>query len=247
MANPFAGQTEGIRAGQAGADGTKDADQYRISILKRYIAGEGGLKNNVEAYAGAYRPDTAKSAIANYEARSAQRQGLIQGIEDLPDQYGNEVNQLTREAGRAQGEGVSNTRKNFNRRGLLYSGLRESGEQGVKNSVASNLQSGVSGATRDYQNLLNSRKQALAGIELASKQEALNNANAAFEMTTRNNVARAQALQQLGEGVGYAAGSYYGRKSPTPSAGSDGGGGSMNDALSMSNNSYWASNPYSSR
>lgn len=242
MANPFAGQTEGIRAGQASADGTKDPDQYRISILKRYIAGEGGLKNNVEAYAGSYDPSSARSAISNYEARSAQRQGLIQGIEDLPDQYGNEVNLLKSEANRAQGEGVSNTRKNFNRRGLLYSGLRESGEQGVKNSVASNLQSGVSGATRDYQNLLNSRKQALAGIELASKQEALNNANAAFEMTTRNNVARAQALQQLTEGVGELGGRLYGGRGK---AGSDGGGSGMGGALQESQNSYWASNPYS--
>ena len=36
MANPFAGQTDGIRAGQAGAEGSIDPDQYRISILKRY-------------------------------------------------------------------------------------------------------------------------------------------------------------------------------------------------------------------
>ncbi len=156
------------------------------------------------------------SAINATEAKRNQRQGLISAIEGMGDSYQSDLDLLNQEAGSALQSGLSNTRKNYNQRGLLYSGLRQGGEQSVKGQVANQLASGTANTTRDYQNTLDARKQALANIDLAGRQESLNNANMAFEQTTRNNIARMQAMQQLGEGVGSVAGMYYGRESSAP-------------------------------
>jgi hypothetical protein len=219
MANPFQSQVDSVRS--SGLYDDKDA--WAKDTLRSYLGGDNRFKDWVRGIAGAGRPDTARSALANLEARDTQRRGLIQGIESMPGQFQEETDLLKGEANRALESGLSNTRKNFNKRGLLYSGLREGGEQSVKGGVASSLASGMAGATRDYQNLLDQRKQALASLGLQTQAQQLEAANQAFEMTQRNNVARAQAFQQLGQGVGYGAGMWAGgafsREPSTPSTG----------------------------
>lgn len=188
-----------------------DRDRADRDHLKWYLSGAGDkAKSGVRRIAGAANVNVARSALANMEARDTTRRGLVAGIESMPGQYQEEVDLLKGEANRALGTGLSNTRKNFNKRGLLYSGLREGGEQSVKSGVASSLASGMAGTTRDYQNLLDQRKQAIASLGLQNQQAQLEAANQAFEMTQRNNVARAQAFQQLGQGVGYGVGMYAG-------------------------------------
>lgn len=204
--NPFQSQVD-----QARSSGLfNDRDQWQKDTLRSYLGGDNRFKDWVRGIAGAGRPDVARSALANLEAKDTTRRGLVAGIESIPGQYQEEVDLLKGEANRALGTGLSNTRKNFNKRGLLYSGLREGGEQSVKSGVASALASGMAGMTRDYQNLLDQRKQAIASLGLQNQQAQLEAANQAFEMTQRNNVARAQAFQQLGQGVGYGAGLYAG-------------------------------------
>lgn len=126
-----------------------------------------------------------------------------------------DTNKLT--AGSAVGQGLKNTRENFNSRGLLYSGAREGGEQQVKSAGASQLAGAMAGSARDSANSTNAAKAAYASVDLATQQDTLNRANQAFDTANQNNIARLQAMQQLGAGIGQAAGSIAGSYS-SPSA-----------------------------
>lgn len=192
-----------------------DPDAYRTHILQRYLGGEGGLKNLVRSYAGALRPDLARSAIQKYQQRSRQRSGLNQALAGQGEQQRAEEDLIKQEANQALGSGIKSTRENFNRRGLLFSGLREGGEQKVRSGVAAQTAQNLGGVAKDYANLADSRKQALASLELQNAQQMQQMADQAFETTNRNNIARRQAYQQLGQGIGAAAGSYYGSRTTT--------------------------------
>lgn len=220
--NPATG-TGDKRLGTGGG-ANADADYYHASLLQRYINGEGGLKGDVMAYAGAYNPDVARSAMNALLARSAQRGELNSQIGQLPGLEKQEENLLASDAQQAMGQGIKNTRQNYNQRGLLYSGLRQGGEQQVRTQAASSLASGIASTRRDYQNAADAKRQAIAHLGLASQQESIDRANAIFEMNTKNSIARRQAIEQLGEGVGAVGGriaNYYFGDNPstTPSTG----------------------------
>lgn len=125
-------------------------------------------------------------------------------------------------SGQALGEGLKNTRQNYNSRGLLYSGMRQTGENQVKGAVAGQLASSVAGSKRDSSNSLTAAQNAYASVDLANQQESLQLAHQAFDTANANSIARLQAMQQLGSGVGGLAGTIAGsyRRSPasTPAA-----------------------------
>jgi hypothetical protein len=106
--------------------------------------------------------------------------------------------------------GVKKTRQNYNSRGLLYSGMREGGEDAIKNAAAGGLASDIANTRAEYGNLLNEQKQAYANVGLADQRDLVNQANETFEIATKNSIARQQAYQQLGQGLGYAAATVYG-------------------------------------
>lgn len=193
-----------------------DDDLYRASILQRYLRGEGGLKNSVKGYAGDMNVDVARSAMNRYLAQAGQRKELKGQLGGLAGLQRQEEHVLKNEANQAIGEGVKNTRQNFNQRGLLYGGMREGGEQNVKAQGAATLSAGLAGVKRDYANQADATKAAIANIGLKTQQEAMQRANMVMETNMRNNVARQQAYQQLGEGVGYAAGAAYGSMNKKP-------------------------------
>lgn len=199
-------------------DADFDDDLYRASILQRYLRGEGGLQNSVKSYAGDLNTDVARSAMNKFLAQAGQRKGLKGQLAGLGAQQTQEEMLLKNEAREATGAGIKNTRQNFNQRGLLYGGMREGGEQNVKAQGAATLASGLAGVKRDYANQADATKAAIANIGLKTQQEAMQRANLVMETNMRNNVARQQAYQQLGEGVGYAAGAAYGSMNKTAPA-----------------------------
>jgi hypothetical protein len=206
-----------------------DADKYHASLLARYLGGEGGLKGDVEAYAGDLNTDVARSAMNNLLARAGQRKELKTQLSALPGQQQDEENMLTREATTAMGEGLKKTRQNYNQRGLLYGGMREGGESQVRSQTASALSSNLSGVRRDYQNEADAKKTAIAQLGLAAQKEALERASMVQEQTMKNSVARMQAYQQLGQGVGYAGARAYSAYSSS---------GSNYDNMNPNNNNY---------
>lgn len=192
-------------------DADYDSDLYRAAILQRYLRGEGGLKGSVEAYAGGYRPDLAQTAMNKYLAQAGQRREMKGQLAGLGEVQGREERLLTNEANRAVDQGVKRTRENMNRRGLLYGGMREGGEAQVRAQGAATLSANLAGARRDYANQADAIKKSIASIGLANQQQQLEMANQVMESNMRNAIARRQAYQQLGEGVGYAAGAYFNR------------------------------------
>lgn len=162
-----------------------------------------------------------QNALLNmYRGRIGLKNSLAEQIVGAPGQLKAEEGNIGQTAQAALNSGVRHTRENFNSRGLLYSGLREGGEQQVKGDVASEYASGIAGAERGSKNSTEAAKAAYAAVGLASEQHSLDMANHAFDTANANNIARLQAMQQLGQGVGSAAGtvagSYYGPNTPPP-------------------------------
>ena len=156
-----------------------------------------------------------QTALLNmYKSRIGIKNSLAEQIANNGNQLQSEKDSLNLEAGRALDQGVRGARQNYNRRGLLYSGMREGAEQGARGAVAGAYASGMAGAERESANSLEAAKSAYDQVDLATQQEALTRANQAFDTASANNIARLQAMQQLGYGLGrvggLVAGSYSG-------------------------------------
>lgn len=184
----------------------RDGDLYHAAMMQRYIMGDQRYRGDAQAWAGTLNTDTVKSAIEGLRARAGQRSGLKNQLSSLSGEQMKEESLLKREADRAVGQGVQKTRENYNRRGLLYSGMREGGEQGVRAQGAAQLQGTISDSRRDYAKKADATKEAIAKLGMAQQQQALELQRQVFETSMRNSVARQQAFQQLGSGVGYLVG-----------------------------------------
>lgn len=119
-------------------------------------------------------------------------------------------NQIEREGNQALKSGIKNTRQNYNSRGLLYSGLREGGEQSVRGSVASAMAGQKAQSNADLNKMAQAKYQTAAQAGLQSYQQAVQREAEIEGVKLQNQVARAQVYQQLGQGAGYAAGAYFG-------------------------------------
>lgn len=201
---------------------TRDGDLYHAAMMQRYIMGDQKYRGDARAWAGTLNTDTVKSAIEHLRARAGERAGLKNQLAALPGQMMGEENLLKREADRAVGLGVQKTRENYNRRGLLYSGMREGGEQGIRAQGAAQLQGAISDTRRDYAKRADATKEAIAKIGMAQQQQTLDLQRQVFETSMRNSVARQQAFQQLGSGVGFLIGAGLGGRGGASSKDSSG-------------------------
>lgn len=147
-----------------------------------------------------------QALINKYKSRIGLKNSLAERIASSKQELGMAKDSVSGAANQALDEGTRNTRHNFNQRGLLYSGMREGGEQSVRGAVAGQYAKGMAGAERDVANSNDAAKAAYAAVDLENQQETLKMANAAFDTAHANNIARLQAMQQLGQGVGYAGG-----------------------------------------
>lgn len=193
-----------------------DSDLIHAAILSRYVNGESGFKRDARAFAGSANVDVARSAINSMLARYNQRKGLNAAIAGAPEELQKEEGILKAQADQSLNQGLEGTRKNFNRRGLLFSGMREGGEQTVRNSVANALQSSLQGARQSSNDLTTKRKAAVASLGLQAEKESLAQAEQQFQINMQSSVARQQALQQLGGSLGQIGGMAYGSQDSKP-------------------------------
>ncbi len=155
-------------------------------------------------------------AILNgYKARIGLKNSLSEQIGGSDAQTKSELDAEKAISGSAVGQGIKTTRTNYNGRGLLYSGMREGGEQNIRQAGASQLASSMAATTREGANAKTAAQNAYASVDLANQQEMLQRSNEAFDTASANSIARRQALQQLGAGVGGAMGSIVGSSSPS--------------------------------
>lgn len=184
-----------------------DADtRLAQTYLNQYYYGNDRGSNITRGDPGTYkRYEQAANKVALKKA-------LAQGISGAPEQLASELGLLKSDADQALTSGLKSTRKNFNDRGLLYSGMREGGEQQVKGRVAGALAEGDAAARRDSANVVEKRKQAFASIGLAEQEQKNQLAQQAFETSYKNSIARRQALEAAAGGVGQGIGMYYGQQ-----------------------------------
>lgn len=150
-----------------------------------------------------------------YQGRIGEKNALSEQISGEPGLLNQEQDLNKATSGAALTSGLKNTRQNFNNRGLLYSGMRQGGEAGVQQQGAANLASAIAGTARDSANKQAAAESAYASVDLASSQDQLNRASNAFDTANANNIARLQAMQQLGSGAGAVAGTIAGGYSPS--------------------------------
>lgn len=150
------------------------------------------------------------AALAMYEGRIAEKNSLGQSIANNGTNRMGAIQSDQATANTALGQGINNTDSNYNSRGLLFSGVRQAGEQQVRGQVGSSLASSIAGTQQDYAQTLAAQQNAYANVDLAGASQALTMANNAVNTASQNNIARLQAMQQLGAGVGTAAGTVAG-------------------------------------
>ncbi len=119
-------------------------------------------------------------------------------------------NQIEKEGNLALQSGLKGTKQNFNRRGLLYSGLREAGEQDVRGRVASGMAQQKAQSNKELTDLARAKWQKVAQVGLQGYQDSVNREAEISGINLQNQVARAQMMQALGQTGGQIAGSYYG-------------------------------------
>lgn len=148
----------------------------------------------------------AGSQLNMLRSRIALKNALGQSISDNPGMEERAETDVRNVADNSLRSGLKKTKENYNRRGLLYSGYREGGESKVRSGVASQLASGLSGTKKDYATAADTAKAAYASVGLQTEQENLNRVGQAFDTANSNSIARMQAMQELGGGLGAAAG-----------------------------------------
>lgn len=174
---------------------------------------------------------TDQASLAKVMARINLKNQLGSSIASNASDLNSAQNNVRANANAALDSGVKNTRNNYNSRGLLYSGMRQGGEQQVRGAVAGQEANDLANQNREYSDLLNKEKQAYSSVDLDTQQQNLSLANDAFNTVNQNNIARAQAYQQLGQGVGYAGGLLYGAYNSPSSEGGAGTGGYSDSLL----------------
>lgn len=170
-------------------------------------------------------PEAVARRQASYASSPAGREAKLR--DELTDEakkfrsnIGNYANEqyslLQQDADQALKEGIKNTRRNFNSRGLLYSGLRQGAEGDIRSQVASGLSGGRVQINKDLEDSASAKERQAASVGLQSYGAALQSAENLYNAQLQNAILRRKALSSLGAGLGYAAGAYYGGKSSSP-------------------------------
>lgn len=133
--------------------------------------------------------------------------------ENLEYTRGQRMGGLLPEYQEAAREGTRRTRENYGRRGLLYSGLRKKGEGELKGKLASELARAQAGIREETERTAQMKEMAAAAQGLENASILMNQAEQYYNMSMQNDLARRRAFGLLGQGLGRAAGTYYGQQS----------------------------------
>ncbi len=253
-ASPYrGGLTTDFRAPTAQSGQYAGGAGYGSPIAQgKYAAAFSDSDSDVRGAANAYAEMTngnagtshdEQQALYNmYSGRIGEKNSLAESIAGSDDMLKRSQDQNKLAAGEAVGEGLRHTRENYNSRGLLYSGAREGGEQKVRSAGAGQLAASMTGTARDAANLKASQQAAYMSVDLANHEDTIKRASEAFDTASANNIARLQAMQQLGNGIGQAAGAWAGSQTAPGNTPQPSGPSNYNTA---STNYYDSGNSYS--
>lgn len=183
--------------------GDKDA----LEFVKGNFIGSGAVKRNFKKY------------------KEMRRKFLQeQEIEREADEFKEKAPELIRERQqtlyptyeRTLEEGTRKIREGASRRGLLYSGMRQSQESGFKADLAANLARAKAGIAGETQAQAEQMIQAAAAQSLENAQQMLTTAEQAYNISLQNDLMRRQRMTGLLSGIGSAVGTYYGMRDDKP-------------------------------
>jgi hypothetical protein len=161
--------------------------------------------------------------------------------EGLPGLQANASSQIEREGNQAVATAVKGTRQGYNSRGLLYSGMREGAELGAKSRIASTMAEQRTQSNKSLQDLAAAKENTAMQVGMQGYQQALQRQDQIEQINLQNSIARTQALQQLSQVAGYAAGSIYGKSNSPSGAGQY--YSAPNDNWRQSQNTFWSQSP----
>lgn len=180
-----------------------DRNYATNSILKHL--GNAGKKENVMGIAnrilGGYRQGELKNELTS-EAKKFRA--------DLPEMQAEQSGLLRKEAERTLEGGVRDIRKGYSTRGLLYSGLRQGAESGLKGQVAAEMARQQAGINAELEDLARAREYQAARIGLEGYEEARNRFEELYNKQMQNALSRRRRIANLGGAVGYGVGAYLG-------------------------------------
>ncbi len=148
----------------------------------------------------------AAEAAANLQAEMDRTGAFASANGLLGQQLG--ANQVG--AQQAIGQGVQNTRQNYGSRGLLYSSLRQGGEQQVRTQGALGLAQENASDTSQAQSAVDQYETMYNNIDLSTQEQNNQLATQANSIAMQNQIAAAQSQQQLASGIGQGLGAIAG-------------------------------------
>lgn len=112
----------------------------------------------------------------------------------------------------AEQQGVKRTKENYARRGLLYSGKAVQDVTSVRGQVASEMAKSRQEINKETEKIALAKEQAAIATALDARAQLLQTAEMYYNLNQQNQIERRRAAGAIAQGLGYAAGAYYGNK-----------------------------------
>lgn len=130
---------------------------------------------------------------------------------NIPDYTADQYRGLLPQARDTLDTGLNTIRVGSNNRGMLFSGLREHGEQSLRSDLASMLAAQQRNINQEAEEIATAKEKTAASTGLATFGRNLENSERLFNLRLENAINRRRALADLGAGLGYGAGAFAGR------------------------------------
>jgi len=125
---------------------------------------------------------------------------------NLPSIMATQRDNLVRNADSTLSTGLSGVRQGMNSRGMLYSGLRQGEESGLRGRVSSLLAQQIADSNAEVMKEADTRNSSYVSANLKALEAARQRQEEIEKIRTQNQIARAQHMQQLAQMGGYALG-----------------------------------------
>lgn len=213
--NPVKDIRRGIR-NIAGRGGLNIVDNpFVSSIAGGLIGGGGGALTGAQLTGVIGQPPKPPKMGPNKELEQIRKEMGNEASAfraNLGNYTGQQFGGLLRDAQEAQKQGTRSINENYQRRGLLYSGIRAGKEGDLKQGIASGLAQGRLDINREAEALARSKEAAAASMSLDIARSNQARAEELYNIQMQNQLARRRAIGQLAGGIGRGIGAAYGSK-----------------------------------
>lgn len=130
--------------------------------------------------------------------------------EDIPEMAQAQGEELKRQGQASLDAGIKDIRKGMSSRGLLYSGLRQGKEAGLRGQVAMQMARGQAEINSELEDLARAKEYQASRYGLQGYEEALTRYENLYNKQMENALRRRKQMSQIAGAAGYAAGTAMG-------------------------------------